>query len=165
MGTGQMMITICAMLLLSVVLLRINNTFLSTNTALNETKYDVMAVSLATSMIEEATSKAFDQNTDVSPIIDVTSLSTTLGKESGEVYPNFNDIDDFNNYSKTTANDTTFKSAVFNISCKVNYTTPASPTTNSASRTWHKRVDVKVSSPSMRDTIKLSSIISYWYFR
>ncbi len=165
MGTGQMMLTIAALMLLSVILLRINNVFLNTNTTLYETKFNVTAVSLGTSIIEEASSKAFDQNTEVNPVIDLSSLSSTLGKETGEVYPNFNDVDDFNNYTRSTANDTTFKSAIFNCVCKVNYVNTATPEVATSSRTWNKRIRVTVSSPSMKDTIKLSSIISYWYFR
>jgi len=119
MGTGQMMITIAAMMLLSTILLRINATFLSTSTALYETKYDVLAVSLGTSIIENATSKAFDEATVVNPVSSVTDLSLILRAETGEVYPNFDDIDDFNNYTMTTANDTTFLSAVFDVGCQL----------------------------------------------
>ncbi|MBM4171111.1 MAG: hypothetical protein FJ214_04490 [Ignavibacteria bacterium] len=165
MGTGQMMITIAAMMLLSTILLRINATFLSTSTALYETKYDVLAVSLGTSIIENATSKAFDEATVVNPVSSVTDLSLILRAETGEVYPNFDDIDDFNNYTMTTANDTTFLSAVFDVGCQVNYVNQNNPQQISSSRTWHKRIDVRVTSPSMQDTIRLSSVVSYWYFR
>jgi len=165
MGTGQMMITIAAMMLLSTILLRINATFLSTGTALYETKYDVLAVSLGTSIIENATSKAFDEATVVNPVSSVTDLSLILRAETGEVYPNFDDIDDFNNYTMTTANDTTFLSAVFDVGCQVNYVNQNNPQQISSSRTWHKRIDVTVTSPSMQDTIRLSSVVSYWYFR
>jgi len=165
MGTGQMMITIAAMMLLSTILLRINATFLSTSTALYETKYDVLAVSLGTSIIENATSKAFDEATVVNPVSSVTDLSLILRAETGEVYPNFDDIDDFNNYTMTTANDTTFLSAVFDVGCQVNYVNQNNPQQISSSRTWHKRIDVTVTSPSMQDTIRLSSVVSYWYFR
>jgi MSHA pilin protein MshD len=165
MGTGQMMITIAAMMLLSTILLRINATFLSTSTTLYETKYDVLAVSLGTSIIENATSKAFDEATVINPVSSVTELSSILRAETGEVYPNFDDVDDFNNYYMTTANDTTFLSAVFNVVCKVNYVNANNPQQISSSRTWHKRIDVQVTSPSMQDTIRLSSVVSYWYFR
>lgn len=165
MGTGQMLITIAAMMLLSTILLRINSTFLSTSTTLYETKYDVLAVSLGTSIIENATSKAFDENTTSTPASSIPDLSNHLGPETGEVYPNFDDVDDFDNYTMTTANDTTFLSAVFDVTCKVDYVNASDPQQVSSSRTWHKRINVMVTSPSMQDTIRLSSVVSYWYFR
>lgn len=167
MGTGQMMITIGALLLLSLVILRVNNGFLSTNTAVNQTKYEVMATSLGTSIMEEATDKAFDEQTKVASVSNVNSLTApgSLGTESGEVYPAFDDFDDYNGYVRTTAGDPTFLSADFTARCVVDYVTPASPNTTSGSRTWHKRLRVTVTSPSLPDTIRLSTIFSYFYFR
>lgn len=167
MNTGQMMITIAALLLLSVVILRVNNSFLSTNTVVNQTKYDVMAVSLGTSIIEEASSKAFDTYTRNNSVTSVSSLTSpySLGPGSGEVYPNFDDFDDFNGYTRNTSNDTTFLSANFTARTVVDYVTPTNPNTTSYIRTWHKRLRVTVTSPSMPDTVRLSTIFSYFYFR
>lgn len=161
MNTGQMLITMAALMLLSLVVLRVNNGFLSTNTVMMESKFGVLGVSLATSMIEEANGKAFDQNTD-SNTVTSTSLLSSLGPESGEVYPNFNDFDDFNGLVKT---DSTLPSAVFKIACEVNYINPATPEVASGSKTWHKKITVTVTSESMEDTVKMSTIYSYFYFR
>jgi hypothetical protein len=167
MNTGQMLITIAALMLLSLVILRVNNSFFSTSSVMLDTKFGVLAVSLATSIIEEANSKAFDKETDTTSVSYTSSLTSvsTLGPETGEVHPNFNDFDDFNGYSRSTIGDTTFQSAVFNASCMVRYTTPSAPNLNSTTQTWHKKITVTVTSPSMADTIRLSSIFSYWYFR
>ncbi len=161
------MITIAALLLLSVVILRVNNSFLSTNTVVNETKYNVMAVSLGTSLIEEASDKAFDSGTNHISVSSTGSLTqvASLGPETGEIYPNFNDFDDFNGYIRNTATDTTFLSANFTARAVVDYVTPAAPNTASPISTWHKRLRVTITSPSMPDTVRLSTIFSYFYFR
>ncbi len=168
MNTGQMLITVGAMVLLTLVILRVNNGFLNTNTTMMETKFDVLAVSLGTSMIEEASGKAFDQNTDTSSVSSTSSLSS-IGKDDGEVYPNFNDFDDFDGLVKIVkydSSDTTFKSADFNIKCDVGYISPANPEVLKTSpKTWHKRLNVEVTSNSMVDTIRLTTIYSYFYFR
>ncbi|MDQ7818160.1 MAG: hypothetical protein RDU14_14125 [Melioribacteraceae bacterium] len=167
MNTGQMLITIAALMLLSLVILRVNNSFFSTSSVMLDTKFGVLAVSFATSIIEEANSKSFDNATDTTSISSTESLTaiTSLGPETGEVYSNFNDFDDFNGYSRSTAGDSTFQSAVFNASCQVRYISPSNPSAEATSKTWHKRITVTVTSPSMADTIKLYSIFSYWYFR
>lgn len=164
MNTGQVMLTMVAIVLLALVILRVTNNFLSTGDVLMDTKFGVLAVSLATSLIEEASSKAFDNKTDTNHVDNVLSLTsaTSLGKETGEVYPNFNDFDDFNNLNKT---DSSMPSAVFNIRAVVHYVAPTNPNLPLTTTSWHKRIVVTVTSKSMDDTVRLSSIFSYWYFR
>lgn len=167
MNAGQMMITIAAMMLLTVVILRVNTNFFNTSNLMYETKFGVMAVSLGTSIIEEASSKAFDANSVDMSLGNVNSLTNpnSLGKETGEVYPDFDDFDDYNGYTKNTSGDPTFQSAVFNASCVVKYVNPPNLNSFTNSRSWHKKISVTITSPSMVDTVKMSTVFSYWYFR
>lgn len=164
MNTGQTLLTIGAMYLLSLLILQTNKNFMMTEDVMMNSKFGVLAVSLGTSLIEEASSKAFDANTDTSAISDVNLLTQAsgLGPKAGESYPNFNDFDDFNNFSKI---DTTMPSAPFKIQCSVVYINPSNPEAAVNYRTWHKKIIVTVSSKFMPDTVKLSSIYSYWFFR
>lgn len=141
-----------------------NTTFMSTGDVMYNTKYGVLAVSLGTSMIEEANSKSFDCNTDTNYVstLDSVTAVTDLGPEAGETFSNFNDFDDFNNYEKI---DTTMPSAKFKIQCKVGYVDPGNPDVFVNKKTWHKLIKVTVTSPSMQDTVRLSSVFSYWFFR
>ena len=59
-----MLITLAAMMLLSLIILRVSNTFLHTEDSLLDSKFGVLGISLATSMMEEATGKAFDEYSD-----------------------------------------------------------------------------------------------------
>jgi len=165
MNTGQTIISVGALAILSLIVLRINSTFLNTNTILYESKFDITAMSLATSIVEEATSKAFDEKTDSASVTSLSGLTSSLGKESGEAYPNFDDFDDFDGYTITTRGDSTFESAVFDIVAHVYYVDPDNPDRKSSVPTWHKRIDVDVTSPSMVDTVQFSQVYSYWFFR
>ncbi|MCK9279997.1 MAG: hypothetical protein M0P71_05215 [Melioribacteraceae bacterium] len=167
MNTGQMMITIAAMMLLTVVILRVNTNFFNTSNVMYETKFGVMAVSFGTSIIEEATSKAYDANTVDMSLGNINSLTNpnSLGKETGESYPDFDDFDDYNGYTKSTAGDNTFQSAVFNAVCIVKYVDPSNLNVFTNTRKWHKKMIVTITSPSMVDTVRMSTIFSYWYFR
>lgn len=165
MNTGQMLITVGAMMLLGMIILRVNNGFLTTGTVLMESKFGVLGVSLATSVIEEANSKAFDEETDTMSVNNVNMITApnNLGPESGESYETFDDFDDYNGYSRI---DSTMPSAVFHLDSKVEYVKDNEPDkviTNKA--TWHKRITVTVTSPSMQDTVTMSSVFSYWFFR
>lgn len=164
MNTGQMLLTIGAMIILSMVILNTNKNYLNTTIYLQETKYGVLATSLATSIIEKAKSLSFDEATNGAAVASTSDLTRAadLGPESGETYAAFNDFDDFDGY---TTIDTTEMSAVYNISCNVFYVNENQLNGTTNSRTWHKKILVAVTSEFMTDTVRMSSIFSYWFFR
>lgn len=169
MNTGQMMITLGALALLSLVILRVNNGFLNTSSILLDSKLGVLATSIGTSIIEEATGKAFDTKSVSNSVESLSSLtSPTELKPEGETYPNFDDFDDFNGLSIV---DKSIPAAEYHIDCEVVYVNDSDLDGKSSIRTWHKKITVKVSSPSMYDyeenpdTVVMSAIYSYWYFR
>jgi lipopolysaccharide export LptBFGC system permease protein LptF len=167
MGLGQMMLSVLAMALLGSVLLMMNNTTLDSGTSVEATEYVIMASSLGVSQMESALGKAFDEHTVSSDISSTASLTNVLGKESTETEATFDDFDDYNGFTKTIVGDSIFfRSASYVIRDSVDYVTISSnKVVPSASRTYHKRLRVWVSSPYMRDTLTFSTVYSYWYFR
>ncbi len=169
MNGGQMMITIGALMLLSIVILRVNTGNLNTHEVLIDSKVQILATSLGNSIIEEAFTKEFDEYNVMYPAELLSNLTpvNSLGIEGGESYPNFDDMDDFNGLH-------IFKNIIdadnYEIQCKVEYVNPANPEIPSPTRTWDKKIIVKVTSKGMlnrngiQDTIKMSSVRSYWYF-
>jgi hypothetical protein len=170
MGLGQTLLSVFALALLGTVILMMNNTVMDSGSAIESTEYMIMATSLGISQIESASGKAFDENTVSSDVSAVTALSTSLGTNTGESWANpntFDDYDDYNGYNKWVNGDTvTFRSANYFVRDSVDYVQITGNTVvTSASRTYHKRLRVWVSSPFMKDTLKFQSIYSYWYFR
>ena len=172
MNTGQQLFAIGALLLLSLTVLRVNNNILLTDVIMIDSKFGIIANSIATSIIESATEKFFDENTKEGPC-DISALTYPPNKESGESSPeNFDDFDDFNNYTRTD----TVSSVVYYSRCKVSYVNPSpsnpfSLDTEVSSRRWHKKLDVSVTWRQNNetigvtaDTVKQSTIYSYWYF-
>ena len=181
MGTGQMMLTILAMVLLSVVILTINRSFYQTNTTMASSRYNILAVAVANSIIEDATGMRFDEvTTGAQTSTSALTAAASLGLESGESASNrktFDDFDDYNAYRSTPRLDTitvegTTKKIIFSTLCKVDYVNSSSPNTVTSSKTWHKKLSLLVYCPEIRDpktlitdTIKVSTVFSYWYFR
>jgi hypothetical protein len=161
MNTGQMLLALGAVILLSMLSLRINNTTISTQSTIVNSKMGLMAVSIAQSVIEEANNKAFDEISISAFVSDLNKLTlpTQLKAESGEKYPDFDDFDDYNNFNRT---DTIPTADIFKVKCKVYYIDPSAPNVPVSTRGWHKKIDVSVISETMRDTIKISSVFSYW---
>jgi MSHA pilin protein MshD len=170
MNTGQSLLSLGAMTLVALIVLQVNTGFVMTSSTLLDNKLNILAVSLASSIIEEASGKAFDGNTVVDAASATSDLTYpgSLGPGAGETYPNFNDFDDYNGFSITNNN---LSSAEFVIMSRVNYINSSNPDQNVSVPTWHKKITVFVTSPSMlnvdgsQDTIMMSSVFSYWHFR
>ncbi len=161
MGTGQMMITLAALVLLSLVVLRVTNGFLLTDNVLLESKVKLQGISVAASIIEEAIGKAFDEySVDTTVVItNLSDLSSTLGPETGETYKTFNDFDDFNGLSFNTQDTLISRnpfrgmfSDYFDVNCQVGYVNSNNPSVYVASKTWHKKLIVKITSKVMANT-------------
>jgi|APIni6443716594_1056825.scaffolds.fasta_scaffold84299_1 hypothetical protein len=177
MNTGQSLFAIGALLLLSLTILRVNNNILLTDTIMYDSKFGLIANSIATSLIESATEKYFDVNTKEGPCLQ-SALTYPLNKESGETNPsNFDDFDDFNNYAQADTINSVDNSLVFYSKCIVAYVNPnpSNPTSLNnivSTRQWHKKLTVYVTwrmsdqtiGVAPPDTIKQSTIYSYWFF-
>lgn len=175
MSTLQTILALGAILLLSIIIVRMNDTSSATEDVLFNSSFGVLATSLTTSIIEEANRKCFDSTTDTTFITDTGLLTgaASLGCETGED-PNdiatFNDFDDFNGYTKI---DSSMPSAIFKIDCRVGYVDDNDPDRFVTSKTWNKKITVYVTSrymhgvrePEKLDTLKVSSIFSYWTSR
>ncbi len=166
MGLGQSLLTIISMMMLTMISIRMNSNILRTQDSTQNSKFGLAAISLAESRIEKAMRLAFDEKTINAPQTLTSSLTAagSLGKDAGET--NFNTFDDFDDFNNFTETDSTLQSAVFKVSSVVVYINPDNGlSVTSASTTWNKKITVSVSSISMSDTIRLSSIYSYWFFR
>lgn len=170
MNSGQSFLSLGAMTLVAMVILQVNTGFVMTSSTLLDNKLNILAISLASSIIEEASGKAFDAKT----VTDAVSLTTdlthagSLGSSSAESYPNFNDFDDYNGLDIISDN---VSSAKFKVLSRVSYVKSNNPDAVSSVATWHKKITVYVTSESLQDvegnqdTVVMSSVFSYWHFR
>jgi len=158
--------TLGAMMLLSTIMLRVNTANLTNESIRDDAQFGVLATSIATSIIEEAQSKAFDEKTDTMNVTARTQLTSVLGPETGETEDTFDDFDDYNGFTKR---DSTMPSATFDISCQVVYVEPGNILGSTSNRTWNKKLIVTITRPVSADSsvlaLKTASIFSYWYFR
>jgi hypothetical protein len=153
------MLAIGSMVLLSLVSMNFNSALSQSNTAEIENKVYLTAFSLADDLIEEIKQKNYDENTLLFPTVNRATLTPagSLGKE-GEVYPYFDDIDDYNNFSRVADAP---HSESYNISAKVYYVSESNPNSKSTTQTFHKRVDVTVSSPYLNNSVVLTFIFTH----
>ncbi|MGQ9799920.1 MAG: hypothetical protein ACUVRG_11660 [Ignavibacterium sp.] len=162
MNLGQSLFAIGALTILSLSVLRMNNNILSTDETVMDSKVGILATSIGTSLIEDASKLAFDEYTKINPVNKLSLLTpmSSFGLENNDNGV-FDDFDDYHNYTKFD----TIYTIPFKSRCTVTYVNPSNPDGSSSIRTWHKKLTVRISSEYSKDTIKLSTIYSYWYFR
>lgn len=165
----QTILTLGAFILLMLVIVGVNSRITSTDDVMYDSNFGITATSIASSIIEDASRLKFDSVTDtlaLDPSKDGNLLTdpNSLGRESGEIKDDpgtWNDFDDYNDYEGV---DSTMPTAIFNFKCEVHYVDPDAPDVPVNSKTFSKKISVKVWSKSMKDTIYQSSVFSYWYF-
>lgn len=158
MSNVQSMLTITGMFLLAIISLRFNSAATTTSDTQTNNKVYLTAFSLADNLIEEIKGKSFDQTTINFPTTNPASLTpASLGPDSGEVYPYYNDVDDYNGFQDTVSAP---YFETYYISCVVQYVSADDPDEVSSTQTFYKKVTVTVSSPYLDHGVYLSSIFT-----
>lgn len=172
MQTGQMLQTIGALGLLTLLILNANRAVLGNTKTIYTGQFAETAIQIAQSYILDATTKDFDEKSigGVS-IKDPTKFSSVLGYDAGEYDRiSFDDIDDYNGYTATDSV-LTDGNTKYTVNCTVEYVSATDPSVVSMSSTFFKRITVSVTIPYADPTlfqgegttpaIRLSSIVSY----
>jgi hypothetical protein len=186
MGTGQMLLSIMALILFGTTILSVNRNNLNQGVILRQTELGIYAVSLATSYVQKASGMDYDEKTvgglvyitipmPQPPSIPVATLtaSGSLGVDAGETQNFDNTFDDFDDY-KNFLKDTTIAGVdKFHVAADVYYVNQTPPYAKvTANTTWLKKIDIKVNNTIDRkyftgetaatDTIKMSYILSFY---
>jgi hypothetical protein len=176
MSTGQTMMTIFALILLTTVLTSFYNVAGNAGDDIARGQVDILETAVATSWAELAQGLAFDSVTDTSDIAFQNPSALTspslLGTESGESPDSvnqFNDFDDFNGITLTKAASTT--GFTFTTRFKVSYVDTNDVNTIVNMRTFVKRMDMwtwrSIPPPQPGehiDTLFTSIVYSYFNF-
>lgn len=165
MNTGQMLITLAALTLVSITILNHNRSSITTKESMTFSKEFIIATSIGQSLLDEISNKAFDEKiVNGNTILSAANFSTLLKAESGEAYPNFDDIDDYNLFTKV---ENIPQMGIFNLSVSVNYVSDTFQKTYA--NTYNKNVTVKITNDALvnpyngaTDTVVVSSIFSQW---
>ena len=177
MSLNQTMLTLGAFVLLSVILTSFYRLLANSGDTINDAQAGISSLTYATTYMELAEGLAFDEMTVDSFVttaqIGLLTAPVSLGAENpppgGEAtedkFVGFDDIDDLNNY---TIVDSTLKGITgsFRTTFKVYYVSPTNVSLISATRTFVKRVDMKVLRifPPSRDTLNHSIVMGYFHY-
>lgn len=180
---NQMLMVLGALMLLGVATLGINQMLVDKTTTMLEAEASLSAVSLAQTMIDEVMTQNYDAATDSGYGVDKKRVYSTdqftaansLGCNSTEAsnvhLPDtantngifrsityYNDVDDYNNYSRVINTPILGK---FTIVDTVYYVLESNPDQKAYTQTYHKKIVVTVTHPNMSYGLKLSDVVVY----
>jgi hypothetical protein len=156
-----MLLTIAAVFLLSNLILNVHKANTGRLLANYTSESVIDASGLAQSIIDQIQTKAYDEKTTIAAVWNSDSLTSAknLGPELGEYkHTEFDDIDDYNNFSTTVTLD---RMGDFDINVKVFYVNTINPDTKSSIPTYSKKIELLLTNYSLLDTLKYHHIVSY----
>ena len=164
------MLTIAAIVLLALVTINVYKIAIGSQKTFVESEISSRAIYIGQSFIEEAKTKYFDAFTANGPITGEEQLtSPSVLKYEGESYPNFNDVDDYNEFDKNVTDEGNRlmiddDDREFRIQISVFYVDKNSGGfPNAVSyKTYQKRFKVTISNNSLPQSIVLNHIFAYF---
>jgi hypothetical protein len=180
MNTGQTMLTILALALLSVITMRYYSTMGMSGRNISTTNAAFTATTVATSVLELIENCGFDAYTDTATTAKDSTRFTkpnaltfeAVNGENDSLWRNYDDIDDFN--GRTLEITPGWMNEVYKAYVKVYYVNPygdiSVPVTSAP--TYLKRIDVKVwrsypvvdTKESIFDTVRVSNLHGYFFY-
>ncbi len=174
MSTGQTILTICALMVLTTILLSFYGTLASSGDSITKGQDGILATTLTTSYTELAQGTAFDEVTDSSDIAlqNPSALSLHLGRDAGEDSLSIYDCNDFDDFDGLEFEQTvTGSNRRYRTRFSVYYVVPTNLELKCATQTFVKRMDLKswrvfppAKSATEIDTVRSSLIMGYFHF-
>lgn len=165
MGAQTILVT-GALVLFGMLLLTIHQSLNRSGDTTFEAAATMAANSLAQQRIDEISSRAFDENTISAAPADPSGFSASLTKESGEVYPGYDDVDDYNGFSRIdTVEGMILKDSVWVSYVNVDASNPNASQldTPTLTKTRTKKITVRVSIHDARSTFFKNPLHMYYY--
>jgi hypothetical protein len=161
---SDVLYVMAALVLFSILATNSNAAFVRNANLQVESELEFNAIAVAQSIIDEARVKAFDENdivnnpNELDDEMPVFSQPSVLGPESGEVYPNFDDFDDFDglSFNRNTGYGN------FTVTAEVVYVNTVNLIITTIATTTRKRLTVTVSHSNLPNDVTLIFYRTYY---
>ncbi len=161
MDTREIFLTLGAVILFSMTALYTNMAISDGSKAVVISQVTLSATEAGLSHIERLKSLKFDEAVANDPdkfLPEYFTLPASFGADASETFANFDDLDDFHNY--TYSKDTDL--APFNITTRISYMDSLNVNSAVSFRTRYKRAEILVQTPFLADTLKMYQLFSRW---
>lgn len=177
MNSGQMLLTLGALILISLTILGFNRNVAQIDDSLNYDRFRLEALSILSSHIEETSQYFFDEVT-TDTTTEKTLSNFTAPNNLGYDADDAGVADDIDDLDGQVIADTGRSTAVYSLRYTVDYVELSGTSiATSSSREYNKRITIQiwdtydppligrtVNGVVVNDTLELSTVISYWFF-
>lgn len=161
MARAEILYITAAIVILGTLTLTFKDILLDSDNNEAEAEYQIMAINLLDKFIDQVALKSFDEasvNGRPNGIPGSFTSPAKLGPEENETYPNFNDYDDYHNFSIT---DTTSNGMVYTIKSYLGYVTIDDTENFLSSQSNMKRLNASIMSTSIPSELHMSRIFTF----
>ncbi|SRR5690606_10858471 len=160
MSGTQMMLVIGGIALFSMLLINVHKSVLNSEEQQISAEYISIATTVAQDMLEEVSNKNFDEATLNNADYDASLITApaSLGPETGESLTTYDDVDDYNSYTRTVS---TLRGGDFSVKVTVNYVDDDDYENDLSVKSRTKKIDVAVYNPYLPDTLHFNYFKSY----
>lgn len=177
MQTGQMLLTLGALVLLSMGILNLNRHLATSDIQLAQNRYRLEALSIMTSYVEQASQYFFDEvSTDTTSEKNLADF--TAPNHLGFDPDDSSRVDDFDDFCNVTLIDTGNSGVVYKVMFQVDYVKlQGDSIVPSNQREYNKRMTISITDNyadpllfkyvngiKQRDTLRISVVNSYWFY-
>jgi hypothetical protein len=164
-----MMLVIGAFMIFGIVRMNFQSTSLESEQFMESNTYIQQSTTIARALMDEIQQYKFDAVLNWKRIAYPADL-TSCGKGSGEVYPTWNDMDDFHNavfvspapgLTPTNTPPCLWGTEGYTVRVAVQYVNPDNPTQLTWSRTYAKRVTISVANAYSDHVFQTSHVACY----
>jgi len=159
--TSDILLVLGAGVIFSIIALNTNKMMINQEQTQIDADLLYSGIAKAQEYIDHARVLAFDETTVMggrpNNIPNGFTHQSNLGTSADNDHGTFDDFDDFNGFATT---DTT-QNCIYDISAEVHYANQDHPEENAGGRTRYKCLTVTVTSPFLRDTVRLQYVKSF----
>lgn len=160
MGQQQLFLTLGAVVLFGIVTASVNVNIARNTEAVYDQQIVAYAANLGQRFVEEAKTRAFDEASVVNSPASIPGnfhAPGDLGPDGSEAYPNFDDVDDFHEYTATVGTDM----GNMSVSIEVYYVLKTNLDSDAGGKTRFKKMTVNVSSTELQKPVLIAYVFSY----
>jgi hypothetical protein len=161
MATVETMLVLGALIIFSIMTLTLNDVRLDTDHTLMAGELQLTAVSMAHDLFEQAQNLAYDEVLTDSSFAgwlpDDLTGPDNLGPDSGELYPAFDDVDDFHNYNAEWLT----PRGSYQVQVAVQYADTGATGPQDSTSTLVKIMSVNIASEFYADTLRMHYMLGY----
>ncbi|HZY09726.1 MAG TPA: hypothetical protein VFF29_01085 [Bacteroidota bacterium] len=172
MGLGQIQLVVGALVILSTLQLSINSSILRSYITSWDSEATIDAISIGEAMVDEVSTKAFDEETIDKKVYNADSLTadyyfgpdtpdefvTADEREPFESASKFDDVDDYQGYTRLA---TSLRLGDFTIRDSIIYVRNTNQDSLSATQSWYKKIVVIVNHPKLLSPVIVKGLSVY----